>query len=59
LPRRSLHSTLLKIIGSIEPDHLVVERLAELAVAMPIKAAECLAKILERDKAGWGILSKA
>jgi hypothetical protein len=35
----------------------VVERLAELPVAMPTKAAECLAKILEGDKDGLGVLS--
>jgi hypothetical protein len=31
--------------------------LAELAVAMPTKAAECSAKILEGDKDGLGVLS--
>jgi hypothetical protein len=31
--------------------------LAELAVAMPTKAAECLTKILEGDKDGLGVLS--
>ena len=47
----------LKIAGSIEPDHLVVERLAELAVSMPAKAVDCLAMIVEGDKDGWAVLS--
>jgi hypothetical protein len=34
-----------------------IKALAELAVAMPTKAAECLAKILEGDKDGLGVLS--
>jgi hypothetical protein len=50
-------SELLKITGRIEPDHLVVERLAELSEAMPAKAVECLAMIVEGDKDGWGVLS--
>jgi hypothetical protein len=45
----------LRIAGSIEPDHLVVERLSELAVSMPAKAVECLAMIIEGDKNGWGV----
>jgi hypothetical protein len=47
----------LRIAGSIEPDHLVVERLAELAVSMPAKAVECLAMIIGGDKDGWGVPS--
>ncbi len=47
----------LRIAGSIEPDHLVVERLTELAVSMPAKAVECLAMIIEGDKDGWRVLS--
>lgn len=45
----------LKLAGSIEPDHLVVERLAELAASEPAKAVECLALIIEGDKNGWGV----
>jgi hypothetical protein len=47
----------LRIAGSIEPDHSVVERLSELAESMPAKAVECLALIVEGDKEGWGVLS--
>jgi hypothetical protein len=47
----------LRVVGSIEPDHLVVERLADLAVSMPAKAVKCLAMIIEGDNDGWGVLS--
>jgi hypothetical protein len=47
----------LRLSGSIEPDHLVVEQLAELAASEPAKAVECLALIVEGDKNGWGVLS--
>ncbi len=47
----------LRIAGSIEPDHLVVERLAELSALMTAKAVECLALIVEGDKDGWAVLS--
>jgi hypothetical protein len=47
----------LRIAGSIEPDHSVVERLAELAGSMPAKAVKCLQLIIEGDKDGWGVLS--
>jgi len=47
----------LRIAGAIEPDHLVVERLAELSALLPAKAVECLALIVECDKDGWAVLS--
>lgn len=46
----------LKIAGMIEPEHMVVERLAELSRTMPAKTMECLALIVEGDKNGWGVL---
>jgi hypothetical protein len=46
----------LKIAKKSAPDHLVVERLAELAPAMPRQAVVCLAMVIEGDKEGWGIL---
>jgi hypothetical protein len=46
----------LKISKKSAPDHLVVERLAELAPAMPRQAVICLAMVIEGDKEGWGIL---
>ena len=45
----------LELVGQVELDHLVVERLAQLAPAMPLRAVECLALIVEGDKEGWGI----
>lgn len=40
----------LELMGDISPDHLVVERLAELSKVMPLIAVECLALIVESDK---------
>ena len=45
----------LKLTVRVEPDHLVVERLATLAAAMPAHAVECLSLIIEGDKEGWHI----
>lgn len=45
----------LKLAVRVEPDHLVVERLATLAAAMPAHAVECLSLIIEGDKEGWHI----
>lgn len=45
----------LKLAVSVEPDHLVVERLATLAAVMPAHAVECLSLIIEADKEGWHI----
>jgi hypothetical protein len=47
----------LRVVGSIKPDHLVVERIAELAREEPAKAVESLALIIEGDKNGWAVLS--
>jgi hypothetical protein len=47
----------LRLAGSIEPDHSVVERLAELSASEPAKAVECLELIIEGDKNGWAVLS--
>jgi hypothetical protein len=46
----------LRIAKKAEPDHLVVESLAELAASMPRKSVECLAMIVAGDKEGWGVL---
>lgn len=45
----------LERVGKVEPDHLVIKRLAALADAMPVLAVECLRLIIEGDKKGWGI----
>jgi hypothetical protein len=46
----------LRIAKKAEPDHLVVERLAELSPSMPRSAVECLAMMVAGDKEGWGVL---
>lgn len=47
----------LKLTGSIEPDFLVIERLAALASSMPILTVECLGIMVKGEKEGWGIHS--
>jgi hypothetical protein len=46
----------LKITKRIEPEHLVLERLAELSASLPTRTIECLALIVEGDREGWAIL---
>ena len=46
----------LKVTQKIEPEHLVLERLAELSASVPARAVECLALIVEGDREGWSIL---
>ncbi|WMW22750.1 hypothetical protein RE476_02710 [Methanolobus mangrovi] len=43
--------------GKIDPDHLVIERLAELSKTMPLFTVKCLAQIFESDKNKWRIHS--
>lgn len=43
----------LKLSGSVEAYHLVIERLAELSPRMPRSAVECLALMIEGDREGW------
>jgi len=45
----------LRIAGKIDPDYLVVERLAGLAQTMPNEAVQCLEAIVRGDREGWGI----
>jgi hypothetical protein len=45
----------LKIAGKIDPDHIVVERLAALVNVMPKQAVQCLEAIVKGDREGWGI----
>jgi hypothetical protein len=46
----------LRLVGKVEPDHMVVERLAALVIRMPQQAVECLRLIVKGDKEGWAIL---
>lgn len=45
----------LNITEKIEPNHLVVERLAILVEKMPLASVECLKNMVESDKKGWHI----
>jgi len=46
-------SKLWRLLREIEPEHLVLERLAELSASLPTKTVECLALIIKGDKNGW------
>ncbi len=45
----------LRLIGKVDADRRVVERLAALAVDMPQQVVECLHLMVEGDKEGWAI----
>jgi len=45
----------LEISRSIEPSHLVVERLASIVKVSPLIAVECLDLIVAAEKQGWGV----
>jgi len=45
----------LSIAGKVEPDYIVVEKLAEIAKQHPPEAVQCLKMIVEGDQKGWGI----
>jgi hypothetical protein len=49
----------LRRVRSVEPDHLVVEKLADTVEKHPLEAVECLAAMVEADTKGWGIDSWA
>lgn len=46
----------LKLTSWAEMDHLVVRRLAEVSQLYPDLAVRCLAKMVEGDKEGWGVI---
>jgi hypothetical protein len=45
---------ILQIVGWVVPDHLVVERLAEMSQAKPLECFECLTMLINGDNRGWG-----
>jgi hypothetical protein len=47
----------LKLVGKVDVDRRVAERLAVLAADMPRQAVECLSRMVEGDKEGLRILS--
>jgi len=44
---------ILKLIGEVEPDYLVVKHLARIASKMPLPAVECLSMMIEGGKKDW------
>jgi hypothetical protein len=46
----------LQLVGWVEPDHLVVERLAEMSQTRPFPCVQALRMMVEGDKNGWGVL---
>jgi hypothetical protein len=46
----------LRLAKKAEPDHMIAETLAEMAVRRPREAVGCLAALVEADREGWGIL---
>lgn len=59
-PEWSIYQLLnvLQRTGKAEPDHLVIERLAEIRETMPGKALECLRLLIEGDQEGWLLLGQ-
>ena len=47
----------LRVARTINPDHLVLERLAAVARALPGGAIEALRLLIEGDTEGWKILA--
>jgi len=45
----------LRLAGKIDPDHIVVQRLAALSSTMPREAIQCLDLIVGGDKEGWRV----
>jgi hypothetical protein len=45
----------LKLVGKVDVDHKVVERLAALAADMPRQAVQCLRLMVEGDTEGWRV----
>lgn len=46
----------LRLAKRVEPDHLVVERLAALASSMPNSSIQALRMMIEGDTKAWGVL---
>lgn len=45
----------LRLGVKVEPDHMVVRRLAEMVGERPLRVVRCLAGIVEADQEGWSI----
>jgi len=46
----------LKIVGKVEVDHLVVERLMKAVEVRPVQCVECLSLLVEGSREGYEIL---
>lgn len=44
---------ILKLVGKLEPDFLILDRLVLLADSMPELTAECFELMIKKDKPGW------
>lgn len=51
-----LHAV-IKIAGKIEPDYMVVERIAKLVTQMPEEVMKCFELMVNSDSSDWGIYS--
>lgn len=49
----------LRLAKRVEPDHLVVERLVDIAKTMPQPSIQALSMIVDGDTKGWGVLGWA
>jgi hypothetical protein len=52
-------SKLIKVtalVGKVEPDHMIYERLAALVDERPLEVVNCLSAMVEVEKEGWGLL---
>ena len=47
---------ILQLVGWVVPDHLVVERLAQISQAEPLQCIECLTMLVNGDNRGWGVI---
>lgn len=50
-------ATVLQIVHAVEPDHLVVKRLAEIAPQHPLEAIQCLSRMIDQDVEGWRVVA--
>lgn len=46
-------STVLRMTGKIEPQHLVAERLVTLCLRMPYEVLDCFNSLIAHDREGW------
>ena len=52
----SMLARVITLAGKVEPDHMIYERLAALVEKRPAEVMECLSRMVEVEKEGWGLL---